>query len=182
MRSIVLVTGNKGKLTEWQRMFPADIKLEVASLDLEEIQSLDLAKITTDKAKRAYAELRCPVIVEDVAFGLEKLGGLPGPFIRYFNDVLGKQAMYILAGKPGEPAIATCTAVYFDGSVTLVGVGKVHGVIVEPRGESGFGFDSGFQPDGSNKTYAEMTGEEKDAVSHRSLAIKDLLEKLTGQL
>ncbi len=48
-------------------------------------------------------------------------------------------------------------------------------MIVEPRGASGFGWDSVFQPDtGGGKTYAEMTAAEKNAISHRSLAIAKL--------
>ena len=139
---------------------------------------MDLAKIATDKAKRAHAQLQRPVIVEDVAFGLAKLGGLPGPFMRYFEDALGKEAMYILAGKPGEPATATCTVVYYDGTTTLLASGHLSGIIVAPRGESGFGFDRVFQPDGSNETFAEMGGAKKDTISHRSIAIKDLVRQL----
>lgn len=181
--TITLVTGNAGKLAEWRRLFPADITLEAASLDLDEIQSMDLEKIALDKAKRAYAELQRPVMVEDVAFGLEKLGGLPGPFMRYFEDALGKEAMWIVAGKtPGEPANATCTAVYYDGETTLVGTGSVSGVIVEPRGESGFGFDKVFQPEGHNQTFAEMGPEAKDAISHRRKAIENLVSQLKSTL
>ncbi|HET6924566.1 MAG TPA: non-canonical purine NTP pyrophosphatase, partial [Candidatus Saccharimonadales bacterium] len=89
MKTITFVTGNPGKLAEWQRLFPADIRLESADVDLDEIQSLDLEAIAIDKAKRAYAQLQRPVLVEDVAAGLDSLGGLPGPFVKYFEKSIG---------------------------------------------------------------------------------------------
>jgi non-canonical purine NTP pyrophosphatase (RdgB/HAM1 family) len=56
--------------------------------------------------------------------------------------------------------------------------GKVEGIIVEPRGENGFGFDSIFRPMGSDKTFAEMTTEEKNQFSHRAKAFNLLKQYL----
>src|SRR4051794_8967648 len=94
---LTLVTGNEHKLAEWRRLLPAGFKLENVELDLHEVQSLDLEVIIIDKVKRAYASVGKPVIAEDVSAGLDKLGGLPGPFMKFFEKQLGKDALFQLA-------------------------------------------------------------------------------------
>ena len=178
MRTITLVTGNPGKLAEWQRLFPADFNLEAVDVDLDEIQSLDLEAIAVDKAKRAYEKVGKPVLVEDVSAGLDSMGGLPGPFIKYFEVTLGMDALYQLRKAQDEPGSATCTIAYFDGKTVLTASGTVRGTIVAPRGDYGFGFDHCFAPAGQPKAYGEMTPDEKDAVSHRALAVRQLVDKL----
>ena len=84
MTQIFLVTGNKNKLREWQEVLPANVQIDTVDVDLDEIQSDDPEVIVADKARRAYEKVGKPVVVEDVEAGLEKLGGLPGPFIKYF--------------------------------------------------------------------------------------------------
>lgn len=179
MRSITLVTGNPGKLKEWQRLFPAGFQLDTADIDLDEIQSMDLEAIAVDKAKRAYGILGKPVVVEDVSAGLDKLGGLPGPFIKYFELELGLDVLFQLAEYEGDPATAICTVAYYDGTTTLVARGDIHGSVVPPRGKNGFGFDGIFVCDGQNKTLSEMSPAEKDAISHRAQAIQTLAEQIS---
>ncbi len=176
--SFLLVTGNQHKLHEWQTAMPSHITLNSIDIDLTEIQSDDPLAIVADKAIRAYAEAGQPVIVEDVSAALERLNGLPGPFIKFFIKRLGKDALYQLAGGEGEKAIVSCNAAYYDGEQLITVHGDVPGTIVASRGDNGFGFDSTFIPDGHDKTYAEMTETEKLSVSHRGRAIQLLLEKL----
>jgi inosine triphosphate pyrophosphatase len=178
MQTIYFVTGNKGKLSEWQRLLPKNYQLESTDIDLPEIQSADSGEIVADKAKRAYEILGKPVVVEDVSAGLLRLGGLPGPFIKFFVEALGPDALYQLVREPNEKGVASCTIAYYDGENLITVKGEVEGTIVEPRGPNGFGFDKAFIPDGQTKTYGEMTVEEKDEVSHRSMAIKELIKAL----
>jgi len=178
LRQITLVTGSADKLAEWREAFPGDFDFETADIDLDEIQSLDLEAIAVDKAKRAYDQLGRPVIVEDVSAGLENLGGLPGPFIKYFEKQLGDNALYELGKDLGGRAVLTCTIAYYDGEDAVTAQGEVTGEVCPPRGENGFGFDFCFQQDGQTKTYAEMTPEEKGKISYRALAIKNMLEQL----
>jgi non-canonical purine NTP pyrophosphatase (RdgB/HAM1 family) len=172
------VTGNENKLREWQRQMPADVTLTSMDIDLPEIQSDDPEEIVADKAKRAYAVAGVPVVVEDVSASLEHLNGLPGPFIKFFMKRLGNDALYQLANHESEAATITCAVAYYDGENLITLRGDVDGTIVAPRGTDGFGFDSTFVPDGHDKTYAEMTGQEKDAVSHRQKAIKMFVDTL----
>jgi inosine triphosphate pyrophosphatase len=175
---ITLVTGNTHKLEEWRRQLPSDIEIDAVELDLSEIQSSDPLEIMADKAKRAYEALGIPVVVEDVSAGLLKLGGLPGPFVKFFIKTLGEDALYQLAGKEGEPAITTCSIAYYDGHELVTVRGDVEGTVVAPRGDSTFGFDRTFVAKGQTLSYGEMTGEQKDKISHRSVAIKLFVDEL----
>jgi len=174
---LTLVTGNEGKLEEWQRLVPAEFALENIKLDLDELQSFDVDQIVEAKVRAAYEAIGKPVVVDDVSAGLESLKGLPGPFIKYFEERLGQDALYRLAGTD-KRATVQCTIGYFDGSQLLLAHGRVNGKVVLRRGERLFGFDCVFVPNGQTKTYAEMTGPQKDAVSHRGLAVRDLLTQL----
>lgn len=177
MTAFSLVTGNPNKLAEYRRLLPADFKFEAVSLELEEIQSLDTQAILEHKVRQAYALVGSPVIVEDLSAGLDKLKGLPGPFIKFFEQTLGRGALYQLAGEPAAASI-TCSIAYFDGKKLLIANGTIHGTVHAPRGERGFGFDSCFVLDGEQRTFAEMSDDEKDTVSHRALAVKSLLAQL----
>ena len=178
MKTITIVTGNAHKLKEWQRLFPANFNFESVNLDLDEIQSLDSEAIIKDKVLRAYAKLKRPVLVEDVTAGLEKLNGLPGPFIKYFEEKLGKDALYQLAGEE-SPAIVTCTIAYYDGVNMFFSRGEVHGRVIAARGSNGFGFDTVFVATGQTKTFGEMEPREKDKISHRSQAVKSMIKLLS---
>ena len=178
MKHIYLVTGNQKKLREWQAIVPQDIQLDTLDVDLPEIQSDDSLEIVTDKAKRAYEHVGKPVVVEDVSAGLEKLGGLPGPFVKFFMKRLGQGALYELAGKEGEKATVSCSVAYYDGQNLVTVRGDIEGTIVKPRGGDEFSFDVTFVPDGETETFAEMSAEKKNSLSHRSKAIRMLLDKL----
>lgn len=178
MNHLYLVTGNPHKLKEWQQIIPKDIAMDIADIDLEEIHSDDAEEIVRDKARRAYEVVGKPVVVEDVSAGLEKLDGLPGPFIKFFNKRLGGDALYKLAGNKEALATVSCAIAYYDGHDMLVVRADVPGKVVEPRTNEGFGFDITFVPDGETDTFAEMSAEKKNLLSHRAQAIRMLLDKL----
>lgn len=182
MKEAVLVTGNPNKLAELQAIFPSEIKLTIEDIDLTEIQSMDPNEIVTDKLERAYAAIGKPVIVEDVSVELPALNGLPGPFIKYVEQSLGRGALHkLLLGHDDKRATIHCMLGYFDGNNKTIVDGAVSGTIVEPRGEHGFGFDFVFVLDGEIRTTAEMSVEEKNRKSHRYLAVKTLADKLQTQ-
>lgn len=181
MNKLFLVTGNANKLEEWRRQLPADIEIDSVDLDLPEIQSIDPEEIMADKARRAYEATGKPVVVEDVSAGLQKLGGLPGPFIKFFIKKLGNDALFTLAGKENEPATVSCSIAYYDGQDLLTVRGDVHGTVVASRGDNGFGFDKTFVPEHQDLTYAEMSGEQKDSVSHRSVAIQLFVDEFRNR-
>lgn len=155
---------------------PATAAFEHRGIDLDELQSSDSAEIVRHKLHQAYDIVNGPVVVEDVGAGLDEWNGLPGPFIKFFIRDIGKDSLHTLGGD-NAPMTVTCTIGYYDGRNEIIATGTVHGKAVSSRGDS-FGFDVIFMPDGHDKTYAEMTSEEKDAISHRHLAVDALLAKL----
>ena len=178
MPVIHIVTGSAGKAASFRRLIPASIQFKVVDIDLSEIQSFDAKAIITDKVQRAYAVIGKPILVEDVSAGLYALGGLPGPFIKFFEERLGKDALYQLAKGRDSTATITSTIGYYDGVKLTIVEGQVEGNVVAARGENGFGFDCCFVAHGQTKTFAEMTDAEKDSVSHRSQSVKAFLGEL----
>lgn len=178
MQTITIVTGNPGKVRELQAMADGRLDFTMHPLSLPEIQSLDLEEVVEDKLKRAYEQLKTPVIVDDVSAGLDKFKGLPGTFIKFFNDTLGGDSLLQLAGQEGEKVTVSCIAAYYDGTTMIFGKGTIRGTVVAPRGSNGFGFDAVIVPDGELRTMAEMSEEEKMQVSHRGKAFRDLLTQL----
>lgn len=177
MIRFTIVTGNPEKLAELRRLIPSSVEFDHHDLDLHEIQSLDLDEIIADKAKRAYEILKKPVLVEDVSVELDALSGLPGPFIKFFNQKMGKNAIHTLGGDNAKTTVK-CVAAYYDGRQMLIGRGEVIGKAVPQRVDRGFGFERVFVPDGCEQTFAEMPDDLKDSLSHRGNAIRDLLPQL----
>jgi inosine triphosphate pyrophosphatase len=170
MQTITLVTGNAHKLAELQKVFPASLNLTSHKLDVHEI--------VRHKLHQAYEQIQGPVIIEDVSAGLQKLNGLPGPFIKFFQERLGNEALYKLGG---GPVIITCSMGYFDGVDEHIVDGIVKGQVVAPRGGEGFGFDYILVPDGYDKTMSELGPGIKNTISHRALAAKKMVSYLQAK-
>jgi len=171
---IYFVTGNKNKLKEVQMIMP---EVEGLELDLTEIQELDHKQVVEHKlmeAKKNKPGLN--LMIEDLSLEIDGMNGLPGPLIKWFLKSVGKNGLYKMAKMFGnQKATATELLGYVDNSGKIVYFeGKVEGTIVEPRGESDFGFDPIFVPNGQDKTYAEMGTEEKNKISHRRIALEKL--------
>jgi len=173
---ITIVTGNANKLKEIKTIlgesFPYELVINGA--DLPEYQG-DADMVSRLKCQSAYSIIKGPVIVEDTCLGFNALNGLPGPYIKWFLKSVGPEGLHkMLAGFEDKEAKAMATLAYCDsehGDVILF-KGITEGTIVSPRGQGGFGWDTCFQPIGYDKTYAEMSADEKNAISHRKRAIE----------
>jgi inosine triphosphate pyrophosphatase len=154
------------------------LDFRMQAIDLPEIQSLDLREIVSDKLRRAYEQVKAPVIVDDVSAGLSSLKGLPGPFIKFFEKKLGQDALFQLASDKADKVTVHCTAGYYDGQHMLYGEGALEGTVVSRRGSNGFGFDVVVVPDGQTKTMAEMTQAQKLSINHRSKAFQSLFKQI----
>ncbi|XP_018422338.1 PREDICTED: inosine triphosphate pyrophosphatase isoform X1 [Nanorana parkeri] len=178
-RSIVFVTGNAKKLEEVVQIlgdkFPC--KLVAKKIDLPEYQG-EPDEISIQKCKEAAKEIQGPVIVEDTCLCFNALGGLPGPYIKWFLEKLKPEGLHrMLAGFDDKSAYALCTFAYSTGNPddpVLLFRGKTLGQIVSPRGPRDFGWDPCFQPDGYEQTYAELPKEVKNSISHRYRALKEM--------
>ncbi|HTQ79504.1 MAG TPA: non-canonical purine NTP pyrophosphatase [Thermoanaerobaculia bacterium] len=173
--SFVLVTGNPGKLAEARRL--AGLDFEAVALDLPEIQSLDLLEVLAAKGEEAWRRLGRPLVVEEAGLSLAALNGFPGPLVKWMLDAVGAQGLARTALALGDPrATARCALLYRDARETVVAEGATHGTLVLPgRGTQGFGWDPVFQPEGESRTYGELSGAEKDGLSHRGRAWRALL-------
>lgn len=181
MSTLLFVTSNPAKLLEARAIL--ETPLQQVDLDLPEIQDLDLVAVVRDKAQRAFAVVGAAVLVEDTALGLDSLGGFPGPLVRWALAAAGPDALCRMAtGCATRNATARCAAVAWDGKRHHIGLGTVAGSIVQhPRGRNGFGWDAVFAPEwGGGRTFAEMTPEEKNSRSHRTLAWRALRGALAG--
>lgn len=162
--NVRFVTGNPEKAEHFARHIGLDISH--APADLEEIQSLNSLEIIEHKARQAYQQIQKPVLVEDVEFAFHALGGLPGPFIKFFVQAEdgAENLCRILDGFSDRGATASCTYAYFDGQKLTTFVGKIDGVVAEhPRGTQGYGYDIVFEPIGfDGKTAGELSRSEYD--------------------
>jgi len=171
---LTFITSSANKLAEVECILGRS--LAQAAVPLEEIQAIDLEPVVSHKARHAYAHLGRPVLVEDTGLAFAAWNGLPGALIKWFLAALGPQGICkLLRDETNRAAAATTLFGYDDGGGCRVFAGTVSGVIPEaPRGTNGFGWDAILQPLGSERTFAEMTPEEKDHFSMRRLALEHL--------
>jgi len=121
------------------------------------------------------------VLVEDTCLCFNALKGLPGPYIKWFLEKLGHEGLNkLLYGFEDKSAFALCTfsLSWGPGHDPIVFSGKTDGKIVEARGPKDFGWDPIFQPDGYDQTFAEMSKETKNSISHRRRALNKVREYL----
>lgn len=175
---LILVSTNPNKGIEAERIL--GIPLLRVSLALPEIQAGTVEDVTRYKVEVARTKGYSRLIVEDVSLGFDELGNFPGPYVRWLLEAAGGKGLAAIAyALNNRAARAQCCVGYWNGSEARTFLGETTGeILVQPRGERHFGWDAWFQPRGSGKTFAEMTDDEKDAVSHRGHAYRLLAECL----
>ncbi|RXI21278.1 XTP/dITP diphosphatase [Pediococcus pentosaceus] len=186
---ILIATKNDGKLKEFKQIFEQK-GIVVKSLkdindDVEIVENgLSFEENARLKADGYAKSIGIPVLADDSGLEIDALNGRPGIFsARYAGDHNGAannaKVLSELGGIPDEKRTATFHSTVVvrkpDGS-ELVANGNLRGrILAVPRGDNGFGYDPLFFVEAKNKTLAEMTREEKNKISHRALAIEDLL-------
>jgi XTP/dITP diphosphohydrolase len=180
-RFVFFATHNIHKFNEARNILTAlDIAVGMLRVKDTEIQSDSLKEIAQTSVQDAFKRCRLPVIVEDAGFFIDALNGFPGPYAAYAYKTIGNKGLLKLMKNLEnrkarfQSAIAycdsvSCTPVCFEGEAA----GTITQVDRRGNGESGFGFDPIFQPAGSEKTFAEMTLEEKNCFSHRAKAMRE---------
>lgn len=175
--TLYFITGNKGKLAEVQAVLP---DVEALDIDLPEIQSLDAHEIIKAKLLEAQKHQTGEFIVEDNSLYLEGIKGLPGPLIKWFLKTVGNDGLYKMAEAFGNFNAEAKVVIGYSNSAGEISFfeGRTKGTIVSARGDQGFGWDPIFQPEGYDKTFAEMGVEEKNKFSMRRIAVEELKENL----
>ena len=185
---LVVATKNDDKLREIEAVLLGLglVGEIVAGLDWPEIEETEptLHGNARLKAQAVVAATGLPALADDTGLEVDALGGAPG--VRS-SRYAGEAATYTdnvellvanLAGVPNRSArFRTVMVLMLPGGEEVSAEGVLEGRIIdEPRGESGFGYDPVFEVDG--RTLAELSEEEKNAVSHRARAIRALAEVL----
>ncbi|MCA7000208.1 XTP/dITP diphosphatase [Dickeya solani] len=194
MQNVVLATGNAGKVRELAGLL-ADFGLDVVAqttlgVDSAEETGLTFIENAILKARHAARETGLPAIADDSGLAVDALCGAPGIYsARYAGeDASDRQnldkLLVALDNVPDEQRQASfhCVLVYLrhaDDPTPLVCHGSWQGVIARtPAGEGGFGYDPVFFVPSIGKTAAELSREEKNALSHRGQALRKLLDAL----
>lgn len=188
---ILIATKNEGKLKEFKQIFTAK-GIEVLSLkDVDEDVDVQENGLTFEENARLKADsyaktIGIPVLADDSGLEIDALNGRPGIFsARYAGDhndaANNAKVLTELGGVPDEKRTATfhtTVVVRKPDGTELVANGNLRGRILSvPRGDNGFGYDPLFYVEEKQKTLAQMTRGEKNQISHRALAIQDLLTK-----
>lgn len=188
MKRIVIATKNEGKLREMRNAF-AELPVEVAALSdfgslpdaVEDGKTfLDNARI---KARFFMERTGCACIADDSGLEVEAFGGGPGVHSARFagehgdDEANNRKLVEELRrlGLEESPADYRCVLVFVDTDGSeLIADGRCDGAVrQEPRGTNGFGYDPYFYV-GKDRTMAEMTLSEKDEISHRGKALREI--------
>ncbi len=187
----VIATHNQHKLQELQRIL-APLGIEAITADLSEVEETGttFAENAFLKAQSACRETGLPAVADDSGLEVEVLDGRPGVYsARYAGEnATDAQRMEKLLGElEGVPAekrgarfVSAVCCVFPDGE-RIQAEGECPGAIAfAPAGEDGFGYDPVFLC--GEKTFAQMTAAEKDAVSHRGKALEKFSQALEAFL
>ncbi|MEV5824028.1 RdgB/HAM1 family non-canonical purine NTP pyrophosphatase [Spirillospora sp. NPDC052242] len=200
MTRIVLATRNQGKIAELHRILEG---IDVAGLaEFPDAPDVPETEPTFEgnallKARAICAHTGLPAVADDSGLCVDELNGMPGVLsARWsgrFGDASGdKDAANLrlvldqLADTPDERrggAFVCAAALVLPGGVEHCVEGRMRGTVARaPRGTGGFGYDPVFVPEGETRTTAELSPEEKDAISHRGRAFRALADILPDAL
>lgn len=184
-QKLALATGNAHKVGEFQELLGPRFDIVAVPIDVEENGTTFTANALI-KAKAGCEQSGLPTLADDSGLAVDALGGRPGIHSARYAGPTSSEKITALLGElkdvPPEQRTASfhcaLALVYPNGtSITVEGI--THGVIKEaPAGQGGFGYDPIFYLPDLGKTYAELTSEEKNHLSHRGRAVQLLLERL----
>lgn len=194
---VVLASHNPHKLVEIREILQPlgiDVVLESelgVAVEVEETGTT-FAENAYLKAKAVMEATGLPALADDSGIAVKALGGAPGIYsARYGGDptlddwgrlqLLLQNTAQVPDGQRQAKFVAAIALVYPDGQQIAV-QGEVHGELLrQPVGEGGFGYDPIFYYPPAGKSFAQLTAEEKNQVSHRARALRSLLEKLSEE-
>ena len=194
MMKVVIATHNKDKLKELKK------GLSNLSIDLMDLSSFpEICEIIEDgktlkenaliKAKTVFDITGIPAIADDTGLEVDAIGGKPGIYTArfagenctYMDNVNKMLSVMKNIKESNRGAIFKTVMAFYDGKRELFSEGIVKGIITkEKKGLGGFGYDPIFYVVEEGKTFAEMTIEKKNIISHRGRAIKNLMPILTS--
>lgn len=184
---VVVATHNKHKVEELGRILgPLLPGIELVAYDgpepVEDGDSFEANALI--KARAAFLHTGLPALADDSGIAVDALDGEPGiRSARYAGTGDDRDNYELLLrnleGRADRTAQFLCAAAYVDDRGEVVELGVWPGTVLDgPQGGGGFGYDPVFQPESETRSSAELSAEEKDALSHRRRAFTALAEKL----
>lgn len=181
-RVIFFATNNTSKFNEARRVL-SRYKIAIGMLRVKviEVQSENLEEIAEMSAIYAFQQCHLPIIVEDAGLFIDALNGFPGPYTSYVYKTIGNEGLLkLMENVPNRKACFRSVVAYLSDELDtpVCFKGEVFGEITEEirKGYSGFGFDPVFKPFGCEKTFAEMSIDEKNKYSHRAKALRKFVK------
>lgn len=193
MTRFVLATHNAGKKVELQtilsQVIPTAEVVTAGELGLADVveDGLTFEENALIKARAVAEETGLPAIADDSGLVVDVLGSAPGILSARWAGEHGDDRANLelllaqLSDIParGRGARFVCAAAYVNAGAEVVRTGEMRGTILrEPVGDGGFGYDPIFQPDGVNVSAAQLSSEEKNAISHRGKALRKLVAEI----
>ena len=193
MKKILIGTHNKGKFKEIAYLLPKKIKkISPLSLKIKSPRETGKSFISNSKLKVRFfsKHVNYPVISDDSGLCISALNNKPGIYSARLAKKYGsffKAMKYILRKmKKIENRRATfiCSLSYKGTNKKIISVeGKIRGIIsTKILGKKGFGYDPIFIPNGFNKTFSQMSMDEKNKISHRAIAVEKLSKFLYARV
>ncbi|GIJ29269.1 non-canonical purine NTP pyrophosphatase [Micromonospora qiuiae] len=193
MNKVLLATRNRKKLIELQRILDGVLGAHrIALIGLDDVEAypelpetgLTFGENALIKAREGCRRTGLPTIADDSGLAVDALNGMPGVFSarwagRHGDDHANLQLVLDqVADVPdehrGASFVCTIALVLPGGKEHLVDGRQAGRLLRAPRGDGGFGYDPIFLGDGQDRTNAELTPQEKDAISHRGKALREL--------
>ena len=188
---LIIASNNKHKIYEIKKIlgdkFDEILSLSEVNIDHDTIEDGVTFMENALKKAREIAEISgCATLADDSGICCDALDGAPGVYSARFAGTHGddennnRHLLAMLEDKVDKSAHYTCAmALCYPDGKEITAEGYMYGSITKDRrGERGFGYDPLFVPVGESRTVAEMTDEEKNAISHRGRALTLLLERL----
>ncbi len=194
-KKLLVATGNKGKLKEIREILNGVEVLGLSdlpfSIEIEE-DGDTFYKNALKKASVLAEKMSVPVLADDSGLEVDALDGAPGVYsARYSGENATDESnteklLRALESVPYEKRTARFVCVMclvMPGEKTYSTRGETEGIILtEPRGEGGFGYDPVFYSEHYQKSFAELSSDEKNAISHRGIALEKMREILNQVL
>ncbi len=187
---LVFATNNNHKLKEVKQLLPDTIEiLSLKDIDSEDEIAETGSTITDNafiKARYIYEKFGMNCFADDTGLEVDALGGRPGVYSARFagpacrsEDNIKKLLTELKGIENRKANFRTAICLMIDGVATVF-EGRVDGVItLDESGDKGFGYDPIFLPNGYDKTFAQMSDAEKNAISHRGVAVRKLVDYLS---
>ncbi len=193
MKNLVFATNNAHKLSEVKAILEPEYKI----ISLDELKCYDEIPETATtlegnafiKASFVFEKFGLNCFADDTGLEVEALNGEPGVYsARYAGENNDSKknmtkVLNLLGNSANRKACFRTVIALIQAGKTTFFEGKIEGDIsLIPTGNSGFGYDPIFVPEGYNRSFAELSSAEKNLISHRALAVKKLAEHLKQQI